>query len=174
MAIVIDFTKTDVEILSALLNARVPGLTLIPTLLTHGVPEVNSTNNRNTKITITGVANSGYTGTATPEYNRVALSVVPGVRDIVFPKGDAVNISELIPEINARFSINLTANDYTDGPLPALTGSANEEVEFTLTAKAGSLIYNGSVVLKIAGGELDLAVLFADPVLDGLDYAPPA
>lgn len=174
MAFVTDFTKSDVQIIIDLLNAKVPNLSLTPELVTFGLPTVNSTNERNTKVTITAVPGSGYKNFKDLEYNRVDYAVIPGARSIEFPKGDAVKVAELIPEINARFGLNISENDFVDADLPEFVGLPNEKLDFVLTANADSLVYRGSVTLKIVAEDLDLAVLISDPVLDGLEYVQPA
>lgn len=169
-----DFTKSDVQIIVDLINERNPGLALATDLVTFGLPTLNATDSRNTKVTVTAVDGSGYKNFKDLLYNRVDMSVIPGARSIEFPKGDAVRISNLIPEINAAFGLNLTTNDYVDADLPLFTGEPNEKLDFQLAANADSLIYIGSMILKIIAEDLDLAVVIANPILDGLVYVQPA
>lgn len=174
MAFASDFTKEDKQIIIDLVNAKVPGLALTPELVTFGLPTAQDINGRNTKLTITAVPGSGYKNFKDLEYNRVDLAVIPGARSKEFPVGNAVQISEMIPEINARYGINLTANDFVDGPLPIFAGEPNEKKDFVITASADSLIYRGTLTLTVAAEDLDLAILISDPVLDGLEYVQPA
>lgn len=173
MAFVSDFTKEDKQIIIDLVNAKVPGLALTPELVTFGLPTVQAVNGRNTKLTITAVPGSGYKNFKDLEYNRVDLAVIPGARSKEFPAGDAELISELIPEINAAYGLNLSANDFVDGPLPVFVGEPNEKKDFVLTANADSLVYRGTLTLTLVAEDLDLAVLISDPVLDGLEYTQP-
>lgn len=171
---VTDFTKSDVQILIDLLNAKVPNLALTPELVTFGLPSLNALNGRNTKVTITAVPGSGYKNFRDLEYNRVDYAVIPGARSVEFPKGDSTLISELVAEINARFGLNISANDYVDGPLPEFVeGQPNQKIDFNFTAAADSLIYRGTMVLKVINEDIDLAVVITDPVLDGLEYVQP-
>lgn len=168
-----DFTKGDTQIIVDLINERNPGLALTPALVTFGLPTLNATDARNTKVTVTAVPGSGYKNFKDLLYNRVDLSVIPGARSIEFPKGDAVKISDLISEINAAYGINLSSNDYVDADLPNFTGAPNEKLDFQLAAGADSLVYHGSVTLKVIAEDLDLAVVIANPILDGLVYVQP-
>lgn len=173
MAFVSDFTKEDKQVIIDLLNGSVAGLALTPELVTFGLPTVQAVNGRNTKLTITAVPGSGYKNFKDLEYNRVDLAVIPGARSIEFPAGNATQISEIIPEINARYNINLSANDFVDGPLPTFEGEPNEKKDFVVTAAADSLVYRGTVTFSLVAEDLDLNVLIADPVLDGLEYVQP-
>jgi hypothetical protein len=168
-----DFTKGDTQIIVDLINERNAGLSLTPLLVTFGLPTLNATDARNTKVTVTAVPGSGYKNFKSLLYNRVELAVIPGARSIEFPKGDALKIADLIPEINARYQLNLTTNDFVDGDLPNFTGTPNEKLDFQLAANADSLVYIGSVTLKIIAEDLDLAVVIANPILDGLVYVQP-
>lgn len=172
---VTDFTKSDVQILIDLVNAKTPNLALTPELVTFGLPTLNSENNRNTKVTITAVKGSGYKNFKDLQYNRVDYAVIPGARSVEFPKGEALKLADMIPEINARYGINISANDFVDADLPVFADSVpNQKLDFVLTASAESLIYRGSVTFKLINEDLDLAVIISDPVLDGLEYVQPA
>lgn len=171
---VTDFTKSDVQILIDLVNAKTPNLALTPELVTFGLPTLNDANNRNTKVTITAVPGSGYTNFKALEYNRVDYAVIPGARSIEFPKGEALKIADMIAEINARYGLKISANDFVDGDLPEFAeGVPNQKLDFKLTASAESLIYRGTVTFKLINEDLDLAVIITDPVLDGLEYVQP-
>jgi hypothetical protein len=170
-----DFKKSDVQILVDLINETNAGVALTTEVVTFGLPSVaTGGSERNTDITVTAVEDSGYINSKNLNYNRVDLATIPGTRSVEFPKGDAVKISDMILEINAKYGINLTANDFVDGPLPDFVGGMpNEKLEFQVSAAANSLIYQGSVFLKLAAEDLDLAVIITNPVLNGLVYVQP-
>jgi hypothetical protein len=170
-----DFTKAPKQIILDLINEKNPSLGLTEELVTFGAPAVYSgAENRNTKLTLAAVEpSSGYSGSRDIFYNRVDISVVPGTRSKVFSLGNAVNISDLIPEINARYGINLTADDYTDAALPTFTDQVpGEEKDFTITITAGSLVWTNSVTLQLQRNDIPLEDAIAENILDGLVWTP--
>lgn len=177
-----DFTKSAQQIIIDLVNND-NSLSLTPALVTFGAPThatVGGSITRDTDLTLTAVAGSGYSGSATIHYNRVDLSTVPGSRSTVFPKGDAVNISDLLPEINAAYGINMsnTADpqhpDFVDGPLPTFTGTPNEQHDFQFTADANSLVWENSVTLTVHANDIPLSSAISNPTLNGLTYVQPS
>lgn len=170
-----DYTKLPEQIIVDLINEFNPGLSLTTELVTFGLPTAatGQTPARNTDLTVTAVPGSGYKNFKALQYNRVDLAVIPGTRSVEFPAGDATLISEMIPEINVRFGLNITEVDYVDGPLPTFTGVPNEKLDFQLSANADSLVYIGSVILKLHAEDIDLAVVISNPVLNGLVYVQP-
>lgn len=117
--------------------------------VTFGVPSANASGAaRNTTLTISSVVGSGFTGSVDWQYNRVDISVVPGIRSklITVPAG-AVNISDLIPNINLAYGIQLLTTDIVDGVLPTFSGVPNEKHDFVLTMSATCLVYYNFVTL---------------------------
>lgn len=165
-----DFTKSASQILIDLINeSNATSLTVAD--VTFSAPVVEASGTRNTGITITAVANSGYTGFRDLTYDRVDLAAVPGSRSNVFHLGSAATAWDLLPAINAAYGINLTSDDVENDPMPAFSGTDPQEAEpFTLRAKAGSLVYRGSVLLSIDGNDVDLATLITTTELNGLNY----
>lgn len=175
MAFVLDFTKAPAQIvLDQINNDNASALTLqqvsfgLPTATTGTSPA------RDTQVTVSAVAGEGYSGSVVVEYNRVNISTVPGVRSTVFPKGSAVNISDLIPQINAAYQINLTSADYTDGPLPTFSGTPNEEHDFQVVITSDSLPFENSVTLTVKANDIALSSVITTSTLNGLVYTQPA
>jgi hypothetical protein len=139
MAIALDFNQPAVDILLDQLNYdNNSGIT--PTLVVFQNPSANATGaQRNTTVQITSVEGSGFTGSVDWQYNRVDISIVPGIRSTL--------ISQLLPNINLAYGIQLTAADIVDGPIPTFIGLPNEKHNFTLVIAANSLVYYNSVVL---------------------------
>jgi hypothetical protein len=148
MAIALDFNQPAVDILLDQLNYdNNAGIT--PQLVVFQNPSANATGaQRNTTVQITSVEGSGFTGSVDWQYNRVDISVVPGIRStlISVPNG-ATLISQLLPNINLAYGIQLTAEDIVDGPIPTFIGLPNEKHNFTLVIAATALVYYNSVVL---------------------------
>lgn len=178
MAFTNDFTKLPRQILVDQINNdnTVNNAALTPAMLTFGVPAAatGASPARNTDLTLTAVAGSGYTGSVTVHYNRVDISTVPGTRSTTFPKGTAANISDLVPSINAAYGINLQAEDYVDGALPTFTGTPNETHDFNLVAAANSLIWINQVTLTVHGNDIPLDQVVTNQTLNGLTYTQPA
>lgn len=173
MAWQLDFTKAPNQILLDQINHdNASSLTL--TLIQFGLPTAaTGTNpNPNTSTTVTAKAGSGYSGSVVVGYNRVDLSTIPGARNTVYSLGNAVNISDLVPEVNTAYAINLTTDDYTDGPLPTFTGTANEEHAFQIAATADSLVYQGVMSLTVKANDIPLSSVITTTTLTGLTYVP--
>jgi hypothetical protein len=183
--IVTNFTEASEQIVIDLINND-NSSALTEALITFGLPTTTTGTSpaRNTQVTITAVAGSGYTGSVTVQYNRVDLSTLPTINtsaQTVFSLGDAVNISDLIDEINTAFGINLSnANtqnpDFVDGPLPTFTGGiANEEHPFNVVADENSLVWINQMTLTVQANDIALSTVVTNLVLNGLTYlAPPA
>ena len=170
---VTDFTQLPPQILIQLINFD-NGTSLTPDAVTFGLPAVSG-GVRNTKLTVTAAPGSFYTGSVDILYNRVDLATVPGVRSTVFTVATATKISDLIPQINAAYQLNLQPEDFIDGPLPAFTNNIpNEQKSFDLIAGPNSLIYVGRATLSISRGLIDLSTIITNLVLNGLTYVQPA
>lgn len=174
MAFVLDFTKAPEQIvLDQINNDNTSALTLQQ--VSFGLPTVVSGTSpvRDTQVTVSAVANEGYSGSVVVQYNRVNISTVPGSRSTVFPKGSAVNISDLIPQINTAYQINLTAADYTDAALPTFSGTPNEEHTFQLVISSDSLPFENSVTLTVKANDIPLSTVITTATLNGLVYTQP-
>lgn len=158
------------------------GAAFTPEMLEFGVP-TQSAATRNTDLTVTAVDGSGYVGNVVINYDRVHLQsdVVNAYkasgpdRDEVFSVGNATRIKDMIPEINARFGINLTDEDYVDAALPAFVGGIpNETLNVQVTADADSLCYRASFIFKLKSENIELSTVIVNKTMSGLVYAPPA
>ena len=169
-----DFTKAPEQILCDLIN-NVNGCALTPTVVTFSNVGPNQAPSPSTtdQVTIAAVANSGYSGSLTLQYNRVSMAKIPGAKSTTFPQGSATKISDLIAQINAQFGINLTAADYVDGPLPSFHNSPHETQPFTIQAASGSLIWTGSLALTLSANDVSLSNVITNAILAGLNYQPP-
>lgn len=173
-----DLTKAPKAIVLDLINTD-NSLALTEALVSFGLPTVTAgeTPDKNTTLTVSSVPGSGYTGDVVVEYNRVAMATIPVIsgKSADFQLGDALKISDIIPEINALYNINLDVTDYVDGDLPVFTGTLNEEHEVQLVAAADSLIYIGSLTFTLKAADKELGTVITITALNGLVYeAPPA
>jgi hypothetical protein len=172
------------EVLCALINRTnaAVGAALTPELVSFGLPSQASGGTYNTDITVTAVEGSGYIGAEVINYNRLHLQaeiadafVASGQdRNLEFSVGNATKIADIVPEINQRFGINLTAADFTDGDLPEFTGVANETHNVQVIANADSLCYRGSFTFILKAEDVLLSSVIVEKTMNGLTYAPPA
>lgn len=152
-----DFTKLPNQIVVDLINT-VNIAALVTTDMTFGPPSVNAGGaHRNTNIDVTATPNSLYVGTVNVNYDRVNIAIVPGTRSTTFSASNVTNIRDLIPQINARYGINLTPVDYVDGALPVVSpiivGDAHD---FQLVMGTNSLVFIGSLTLTIQSDAISL------------------
>lgn len=171
--VVTDFTKAPEQIITDLINFD-NGTTLDPaTLLFSDVTASSGT--RNTSVLVSANNTSLYAGSVTLFYNRIDLATIPGIRDVNFEIGSRTKMSEIIPDINARFGINLTPADYKEEILPLFSGNNPlEKKYFDVDALPGSLIFIGELGLTITRGPLLLSTIILNRVLNGLTYIQPA
>jgi hypothetical protein len=148
MALALDFDQPAVNILLDQINYD-NNAQITPQYVTFGIPSANASGAaRNTTLVITAVAGSNFVGSVAWQYNRVDISIVPGIRStLILVPQNAENISDLLPNINLAYGIQLTAADIIDGPLPTFQGLPNEKHNFTLTIAAQSLVYINAVTL---------------------------
>jgi hypothetical protein len=178
-----DFTKASKALLLDLVNTSgiTNGKVLTEGLVDIGLPiETTGTNPpKNTTITFTAKEGSGYTGAVTVQYNRPNLAEHTKWADgtdmeLVFTVGNAVNIADMLPEINAQLLTNIDPSEIVDGPLPTFTGELNEEHAVQLVADADSLAYRGSLTFILKAEDIDLATVITNQTLDGLTVVPRA
>jgi hypothetical protein len=177
MAYTPDFTKAPAQILIDLINSANSAslvTALTPELVTFGAPVAQAGNaNGDTNITMTAAAGSGYSGNVSLNYNRVPMSSIPGAKSTVYTQGSATKISDLIPEINATYGINLTADDYEDAALPVFPNQPHDSLPFTITAKSTSLVWEGSLTLTLDNNDVPLTSVITTLNLPGLVYTAP-
>lgn len=92
---------------------------------------------------------SAFEGREGFKYSRIDISTVPGTRSTMFSVGEALYLSDLLPKINAAWSLNLTAVDIEDGILPGFPDGALS-VSLMLTMAPGSLLWLNEVEISIA------------------------
>ena len=177
-----DLTKLPKEVVIDLINTD-NGTSLTSALVSLGVPIV-ATGGLNTSVTVTAAPGSGYKGSQTVTYNRLALQAdiadkflaqtATPPRDLIFQIGDAKKISDIIPELNTRLNINLTVDDFIDGDLPAFAGTVNESHDVQVVAHQDSLCYTSSLTFTLKAEEIELSSVITTTALNGLVYTPPA
>lgn len=173
-----DLTKLPKQVMIDLINTD-NGSSLTDTLLDFGLPTAATGQSpaRNTELTVSAKAGSGYTGSVVVTYNRLGLTtdiLTPSGKDATFIAGDALKIKDIIPELNALLNINLTDDDYIDGDLPTFVGGIpNETLDVVVVANANSLCYTGSLTFHLKSDEIELSSVITITQLNGLTYVPP-
>lgn len=172
-----DLTKTFSSLLLAMVKAANPEETgVTEASYSFGAPSADATQaGKNTSLTLTAAAQSGYTGTQILYYNRLSLTAIGATGDLQFDAEGKTRISDAVAEFNTRFRTNLVAGtDYTDGDLPDFDGTPGESKQITVTALGGSHVYLDNVIITLKVATRDLAEVIANNNLDGLTYEPVA
>ncbi len=168
-----DFTKTPEEIcLEMIKQTNSTASALTTGMLTYGLPTVD-TGDRNSIVTVTALAGSGYKGSVNMHYNRVDIATIPGSRSKTFPIGDATKLSDFIPEINEAYAINLSPEDYTDVDLVEFPGvNPNETQNVALVINPDSLCFIGTLTIIVMSDDILLSSVILNNVMNGLTYEP--
>lgn len=121
-------------------------------------PVVLQNSEVNTSIVLTPKIGSLYYNSKTVYYRRMSFQEIYASSQIEIEIGSRTLLSELIPEINLYYGINLTEDDYIEQTLP-VPDPLNPELRLSvvLQAKADSILFRGNV---------DLILNEASPVLD--------
>lgn len=187
-----DYTKPPGEIILDLIKEANPtnelAQNLTGTEYTLGAPSVvvigDETDpaymNRKTKVVALAVPGSGFGASRDLFYNRLhwrdvipttdPLSTEFGVATDPFIIDAETTLAELTAQINSRYELNLTVDDYFDVNLPDISsGPALVKLE----AQGNSKIYIGGVMLQIQDGGMPLMVAIPTNVLSGLIYVQP-
>jgi len=164
----IDITKTAIVNAFALINAA-NALTLDATKVTLGAPAPRTpgANPRNTTLTLTAVADQGYTGTVDVTYTRLGMGSGVAVPEFGFHTDGTTTLPAFKTAVATSLGLVEAEIDVT-GTLPATEG---ESVTMVVAAKAGSLLYVGTQNLTVDWPQGDVALADAVTVqdLDGFD-----
>lgn len=110
----------------------------------------------NTELQISGNPANNRSGVESIWYNRVVLlDLFNGTDVTIMPSATATRLSDVIEEINDKFGIYLTSDDYEDVVLPAVaTFDAPRTV--ALVSKPTSLMFLGSAEIKLGNWRVDV------------------
>lgn len=149
-----DFTKDPAQLMVDMINFcnAATHAALKTTDVVFGQPQANLNPSAagNTQLLIDAATGTGYNGNQVITYNRQQVNIVTLVtgQDNVIPVGQATKISDLIPAINAKYGINLTEMEYTDGPLPAFANGVTSQL-IQIPMLPTSLIWTGTLAIQI-------------------------
>ena len=150
--------RPAVTILTDMINLNNTGAMFMEDDFLWGTPEVNTRTDIacNTELLLMGNPDKNYTGTETIWYNRVDLGGVFDGSDVtILVYEGAERLSAVIDEINSKFGLYLTPDDYEDVSLPAVAQTTACVVR--LVAKPTSLMFVGSAYVKLGNWSVDPA-----------------
>ncbi len=139
-----DYSKTGPEMVVDLVN-EVNGTEFgIDDLLLGSPVVVDPPNPRNTSLIVTSTGTTTMVGSRTLTYDRIPLDQFFGDEDLIFDDNvqDYASVYDVLPAINAQYSINLNASHLYDDPI---VRNGAEPYIVTLRARPGSLVFTGSV-----------------------------
>lgn len=147
-----DLTKTAKELFYALVNdanAALSAKPLADTNVSLSAPTSGTFGEKNTKVTITALADQGYSGTVDVTYNRLDIATLFSDASLTASiEGDSfTNASDLLTDLNSRYGLNLQASDIVEGDLSAQVYPGT----YDLVMAAGSLAYTGTVTIDLPG-----------------------
>jgi len=134
-------------LLMELIN-RTNGTTFTPGQLVFGapIPLTGESDVRNTAVLASPAQASVFLSTVTLRYDRLDFAVLAEDRSTEFERGDALMVSDLLLQINARYGVALTLLDIVDAPLPP-AGQAS--IDVVLQAAPASLVWQGSATYQV-------------------------
>lgn len=172
MAHVSNFAQGENKIILDLINDD-NALNLSDSQVALSAPVING---EKVDVQVTPKQGSGYSGAETVTYNRLDIQAFASVyfpAEFLVQQGDAVNISDLLDEINVALGTSIAPENIVDAPIGEWTGEPNEVKEINLTIAAMSLVYKGSAVIKIDGGDIPISSVISQKVLTGLNMPEP-
>jgi hypothetical protein len=182
------YPKTSAELVLDLIAVSNPGLPFPlttdaifvgpPTTIPVVPPSI-----ANTSARVSSKPGSLYGGSKVVSYRRVNLTdlfknVTPNVRKYSAAGESGSNpftVYTLLPFLNDVYGLKLTTDDVSDGAFPAYStiteGGVQKRVSsFTMTAKATSVAFTGSVVIRTQAGQRELASAITKGELPGRLY----
>lgn len=155
----------------ALINESA-GLSLTWEQVEFGVPVVASGENpeRNTELTITGIHNHGYKGTATIYYDRIDLEEFKTTteKELILQIDGAPTLDKIRESFNAFFGSALSTNDLSDDHVIPVEADIQDGYLFTLKAATWSYAYRGDIQFTIRPLDVDINLAIVDKMMSGL------
>jgi hypothetical protein len=173
-----DLTQTGQTLVYGLINAANPNLqngALSAVNTTLGAP-AGTGSTPNTSVQVSAVANQGYTGNVTVNYNRLDIQnqvfsvLAPSGATVVNAGGSMATVNDVVTAINSTYNLNLQAGDVSNASTEL---SLSEDAgSCTIEIAAGSLTYTGSLNVTITQQQVALSQAVTTTALSGL--TPPA
>lgn len=144
----LNIAKPAIEILMDKINAEnLLSLSVDDFLFSAPVPATLTFSTVNTKVTLTPKVSSGFYNSRDIYYERLDLAQILHNQTVEIIVTTETLLSQLIPQINTLFGINLTSDDYNDTAIPAVVPGVEHSV--VVQAKATSYLFIGTVNLVL-------------------------
>ena len=169
------YPKPSIGLVYDLINQSNPGLStpVSASNVKLGTPTaITPEGIRNTSIRVQALPNQFYIGNTTLKYRRINLPDLFKNMNLEIRKYSAAasNVSpyslyNLLNDINTKFGLSLTTDDFTDANFPAASDGyyTDRTSKVTLVTKSTSLAYIGSV---------DVRWVYDKPLLDNIIGTP--
>ncbi len=123
-------------------------IVLDPTQYTISSPTAYSNSSNplsNTQVTISPIPLNGYVGDVTIYYQRIDISTVLNAQTATFNLANLTMLSDLLPQINTAYNLDLLASDIVDTALPVANPTyPNAALVVAIQTTGKSLKYTGS------------------------------
>lgn len=126
----------------------------------------------NVQALLTSKPDSGYSGDDLVQYQRLNIQDFMNVYfpdGMVVQQGGAVNISDLLPEINVALGTAIPVENIIDAPIEGWTGEPGEKLSLQLAIKAISAVYHGYAVFQVSADDIPLSSAISQKTLSGLN-----
>ena len=178
------YAKQSLDLVMDLINQSNPGLTtpVSASNVKLGTPAaiaVVAPSIADTSIRVTALPNQFYIGNTTLKYRRINLANLFKNMSLEIRKysAAAANVSpytlyQLLADINAKYGLSLTQDDFTDASFPAASDGfySDRTSKVTLVTKATSLAYTGQIDIRWVYDKPLLANLISTPDIPGRLY----
>ncbi len=142
--VALDITKAPEQILMDKFNA-VNALNLSVDDWVFGQPQSSTTVGYNTKVTLSPKATSQWYASFTLYYNRMNIATILDNDLVSVPRGGALQLSDVITDLNALYGLNVQPEDYFDSPLSIINSyDPDAEVPITFSWKPCSFLFSGT------------------------------
>jgi len=122
---------------------------------------------KNTVVRITAAAGGTFQGSAVVVYDRLNLASLANIKGFKPRVTAPATTHDLLASIKYFTGLSLSVNDIEATPM---TDNGNGTYSGTLTAKAGSWGWYGSLPITVQKGGDRLSDIITDVTLDGLNY----
>lgn len=103
----------------------------------------------NTLMTVTATETNAFQGVKLFHYNRLDLGLMYNGLILELEDSEAITtVMDVVAILNQRYQTAISTDDVVDGPI---TKQSDGSTPVTITAKAGSFVYQGSVTWQLVG-----------------------
>lgn len=171
MAHVSDFTQEEDQILLDLINFD---NSINLSLQQVNLEQLSDAGDGRVSLTLTPRPNSGYKDNVAITYTRLDIQTFMDIyhpAGLLIPQGDAVNVSDLLDDINTALGTAIPLDSIVDAPIGIWDGTPNEEKVVTFQIdEVASLVYSGNALVSLDGNDIPLESIVTTRVLSGLNY----